>query len=66
VVAGHAWRAEVLAKALVLRSAPACFADIDAPGAAAFTVDDDGQLASSAGMRAFVAEPLPPTLSRAS
>jgi thiamine biosynthesis lipoprotein len=66
VVAGHAWTAEALAKSLVLRGVPARFDDVDAAGAAALAVDDDGDVTSSAGMRAFVAEPLPPTLARAS
>ena len=66
VVAGHAWIAEVLAKALVLRGAPPRFDDVDAAGAAALTVDDDGHVAGSAGLRAFLAEPLPPVLARAS
>jgi thiamine biosynthesis lipoprotein len=66
VVAGHAWTAEVLAKALVLRGVPAHFDDVERAGAAALAVDDDGDITSSAGMRSFVAEPLPPTLARAS
>src|SRR4029077_5809440 len=41
VVAGHAWTAEVLAKALVLRGAPAQFDDVNESGAAALAVDDD-------------------------
>jgi thiamine biosynthesis lipoprotein len=66
VVAGHAWLAEVLAKALVLRGAPARFDDVDATGAAALAVDDDGHLTASGGMRAFVAEPPDGLLARAS
>jgi thiamine biosynthesis lipoprotein len=66
VVAGHAWHAEVLAKTLVLRGAPARFDDIDAVGAAALSVDDDGHVAISQGMDAFLAERLPPVLVRAS
>ena len=66
VVAGHAWIAEVLAKALVLRGAPPRFDDVDAAGAAALTVDDDGHVAGSAGLRTFLAEPLPSVLARAS
>jgi thiamine biosynthesis lipoprotein len=65
VVTGHGWTAEVLATSLVLRGIPVCFDDIDAAGAAALAVDDDGDITSSAGMRAFVAEPLPATLARA-
>src|SRR5262245_11806706 len=66
VVAAHAWMAEVLAKALVLRGAPARFADVDDAGAAALAVDDDGHVAGSAGIGAFLAEPPPPVLARAS
>jgi len=66
VVAGHAWTAEVLAKTLVLRNVPPRFDDVDAAGAAALTVDDDGHITSSTGMHAFVAGPLPQNLARAS
>ncbi len=66
VVAGHAWTAEVLAKALVLRGAPARFDDVDAAGAAALAVDAEGHIACSTAMPAFLAETLPPVLARAS
>jgi thiamine biosynthesis lipoprotein len=66
VVSGHAWQAEVLAKTLVLRGAPACFDDVDAAGAAALAVDDDGHVACSRALGAFVSEPLPEMLARAS
>jgi thiamine biosynthesis lipoprotein len=66
VVAGHAWTAEVLAKALVLRGAPARFDDIDAAGAAALAVDAEGRVTCSPAMPAFLAEPLPQLLARAS
>jgi len=66
VVAGHAWIAEVLAKALVLRGAPARFDDVDAAGSAALTVDDDGHITGSAGIHVFLAEPLSRVLARAS
>jgi thiamine biosynthesis lipoprotein len=66
VVAGHAWVAEVLAKALVLRGAPARFDDVEAAGAAALTVDDDGHVAGSARIGDFLAESLPAVLARAS
>jgi FAD:protein FMN transferase len=66
VVAGHAWTAEVLAKALVLRGAPARFDDVDASGAAALAVDAEGHVACSAAMPSFLAEPPPPVLARAS
>ena len=66
VVAGHAWTAEVLAKALVLRGAPAHFDDVDAAGAAALAVDADGNVTCSPALPAFLAEPLPRLLARAS
>jgi thiamine biosynthesis lipoprotein len=66
VIAGHAWLADVLAKTLVLRGAPACFDDVDAARAAALTVDDDGHVAISRGMRAYLAGPPPEFLARAS
>jgi thiamine biosynthesis lipoprotein len=66
VVAGHAWIADVLAKVLVLRGAPVRFDDVDAAGAAALTVDDDGRVAGSARIGDFLAEPLPTVLARAS
>jgi thiamine biosynthesis lipoprotein len=66
VVSGHAWIAEVLAKALVLRGAPARFDDVEAAGAAALSVDDDGHVAASARITEFLAEPLPAQLARAS
>jgi len=66
VVAGHAWRAEVLAKALVLRGAPARFDDVEAAGAAALTVDDDGRVAGSDRIGDFLAASLPAILARAS
>ncbi len=64
VVAGHAWTAEVLAKTLVLRGAPARFDDVDRAGAAALAVDAEGRVACSAAMPAFLAENLPPVLAR--
>jgi len=66
VVAGHAWTAEVLAKALVLRGAPARFDDLDAAGAAGLAVDAEGHVACSPGLPAFLAELPPRLLARAS
>jgi thiamine biosynthesis lipoprotein len=66
VVAGHAWTAEVLAKALVLRGAPARFDDIERAEAAALTVDAEGHVACSSAMPAFLADSRPPLLARAS
>lgn len=59
VVAGHAWRAEVLAKAILLRGTPGAFALLAGTGAAALTVDHDGRTSVSPGMDAYLAEPLP-------
>jgi thiamine biosynthesis lipoprotein ApbE len=66
VITGHAWRAEVFAKMLVLRGTPACFDDVEAAGAAALAIDDDGHVSISRAMGAFVAEPPPSALARAS
>jgi len=58
VVAGHAWTAEVFAKALLLQGAPVTF-DLSMVGAAALTVDRDGRVAPAPGIEAYLAEPLP-------
>lgn len=65
VVSGHAWMAEVLAKAVLLRGAPRQFDLVDACDAAAFTIDHHGRVAASRGIDAYLAEPLPHTLGRA-
>jgi thiamine biosynthesis lipoprotein len=59
VVAGHAWTAEVLAKAVLLHGAPIPLDLVAANGAAAITVECDGRVAGSPGVDAFLAEPLP-------
>jgi thiamine biosynthesis lipoprotein len=59
VIAGHAWSAEVLAKALVLHGSPMPLDLVGANGAAALTVDRDGRVAASPGLATYLAEPLP-------
>jgi hypothetical protein len=63
VVAGHAWAAEVLAKAVLLRGTPHHF-DLLAPmGAEAIAIDDRGNVDATPGMYAYLAEPdLPGTI----
>jgi len=58
VVGGHAWTAEVFAKAVLLGGAPATF-DLTAFGAAALTVDRHSRVAASPAIGAYLAEPLP-------
>jgi thiamine biosynthesis lipoprotein len=58
VVAGYAWTAEVLAKAVLLQGTPTTF-DLRAAGATALTVDRDGRVTGSAGIGAYLAEPVP-------
>ena len=50
VVAGHAWTAEVLAKAVLLHGTPLPFDLVAAQGAAALTVDRDGRVEASPGI----------------
>jgi FAD:protein FMN transferase len=59
VVAGHAWTAEVLAKAVLLHGTPLPFDLVAAPGAAVLTVDRDGRVEVSPGLDAYLAGPLP-------
>jgi thiamine biosynthesis lipoprotein len=59
VVAGHAWTAEVLAKAVLLHGAPMPLGLVAANGAAVLTVERDGRVAGSPGVDAYLAEPLP-------
>ncbi|HTD50339.1 MAG TPA: FAD:protein FMN transferase [Acidimicrobiia bacterium] len=58
VVAGHAWTAEVFAKAVLLQGASVTF-DLTALGAAALTVDRHGRVAASPALGAYLDEPLP-------
>jgi len=59
VVAGHAWTAEVLAKALVLHGAPMPLGLLVDQAAGAITIDRDGRVTASPGFATYVAEPLP-------
>jgi FAD:protein FMN transferase len=57
VVAGHAWAAEVLAKAVLLHGTPDHFDPLVATGAEALAIDDRGRVSSTSGLAAFIAEP---------
>jgi thiamine biosynthesis lipoprotein len=59
VVAGHAWTAEVLAKALVLHGTPLPLDLLTTNGATALTIDRDGRIAAAPGLESYLAEPLP-------
>jgi thiamine biosynthesis lipoprotein len=54
VVAGAAWTAEVLAKAVLLRGSSRAFDVIDGIGAEALVVDDAGCVSASAGLSAYL------------
>jgi FAD:protein FMN transferase len=62
VVAGHAWMAEVLAKATLLRGTRQPFDLAVDSGAQGLAVDRDGHVFGSAGVAAFLADPLPPVV----
>jgi FAD:protein FMN transferase len=53
VIAGEAWQAEVLAKAVLLRGSRRAFDLIDGSGAVALVVDDRGGVRGSEGFDAF-------------
>ena len=53
VIAGEAWQAEVLAKAVLLRGSRRAFDLIDGSGAVALIVDDRGHVRGSEGFEAF-------------
>ena len=59
VVDGHAWTAEVLAKAILLHGTPGAFDLLGTTGAAALAVDHTGRVTASPGMAAYLADPLP-------
>ena len=59
VVAGHAWMAEVLAKAIIVRGSHRPFELLEGTGAEALAVDRDGRVSGSAAIEAYLAEPLP-------
>jgi len=54
VVAGYAWAADVLAKALVLDANPDPFALLEQSGAEALIVDDKGHVDTTFGLAAFM------------
>lgn len=54
VVTGEAWRAEVLAKAVLLRGMARAFDLMDGPSAEALVVGSDGRVAVTAGFDAFL------------
>jgi thiamine biosynthesis lipoprotein len=53
VIAGEAWIAEVMAKAVLLRGSEFAFDLLDAEHAAALVVDEQGSIAMSTGFAAF-------------
>jgi len=59
VVAGTAWRAEVLAKAVLLRGSAHPFDILGGSGAEAVAVADDGRVLTSPGFAAFTGGRLP-------
>jgi thiamine biosynthesis lipoprotein len=59
VVAGHAWTAEVLAKAVLLHGAPTPLDLLAANGATALTIDRHGRVAATPDFAGYLAEPLP-------
>ncbi len=63
VVTGHAWAAEVLAKAVLLRGTPHHFDALEETGAAALAVDRTGRVHTTPGMAAYLAEPAPAAIS---
>jgi thiamine biosynthesis lipoprotein len=56
VVAGHAWAAEVLAKAVLLRGTPHHFDLLGPMGAEAIAIDDRGNVDMTPGMTAYLAD----------
>ena len=62
VVAGHAWMAEVLAKATLLHGTPLPLDLLARGGGAALAVDHAGSVFATSGIDAYLAEPLPATV----
>jgi len=62
IVAGFAWAAEVLAKAVLLRGTTHHFELLAATGAQALAIDNDGRVFTTPGMSDFLAEPGLPNL----
>ena len=57
VVAGYAWAAEVLAKAVLLRGTPNHFAVLEGTGAQALAIDEHGDVDTTPGMAEYLADP---------
>ena len=65
VVSGHAWMAEVLTKAVLLNpTSTSPFDLVEACAASAFAIDHNGSVFSSAGVDAYLADPLPNLIRR--
>jgi len=64
VIAGHAWMAEVLAKAVLLHGSPHQFDVLAGNAAAALAIDHDGFVSASLGIDAFLTDPLHPSVAR--
>ena len=64
VVSGHAWMAEVLAKAVLLHGSPHQFDLLAGNGAAALAVDTAGRFSASLDIDTYLAEPLHPSVVR--
>jgi thiamine biosynthesis lipoprotein len=62
VVTGHAWAAEVFAKAILLHGTPLPFDLLKGTGAAALAIDRDGHVLTSPGIDAYLDEPIPARL----
>ena len=62
VVAGQAWVAEVLAKAVLLRGLPHPFDLVGGTGAEALAVDTDGRVHVTPGFTAFTGGVLPSSI----
>lgn len=56
VVAGYAWAAEILAKAVLLRGTPHHFDVLAGTGAEALAIDDHGHVFTTPGMTAYLAD----------
>jgi thiamine biosynthesis lipoprotein len=61
VVAGYAWAAEVLAKAVLLQGTPHHFDLLAAMGAEGIAIDERGRVETTAGMSAYLADAELPT-----
>ena len=59
VVAGEAWQAEVLAKAVLLRGAARAF-DIIEPGVDVLAIDSDGRFHATPGLSAYLGDAVLP------